>query len=57
VLLLHQQSDKGGPNGHVLHWAAKGSGFQADALGVFVVENAERVNGVGKVYGLSATID
>jgi hypothetical protein len=56
VLFLHKQSDKGGPNGHVLHWASKGSGFQADAFGVFVIENTEGVNGVGKVYGLSATI-
>jgi len=49
VLLLYQQSDKSGPNGHVLHGASKGSGFQADAFGIFVVENAESVDGVGKV--------
>jgi hypothetical protein len=49
VLLLNLQSDEGGPDGHVLHWASKGSGLQADAFGVFVVENAEGVDGVGKV--------
>lgn len=45
--------DEGSPDGHRVHGASAGCGFEADAAGVFVTEDAEGVQGAGVVFNFS----